>query len=72
MASFVLFDGELNSFLWLTRLATAYYFAFFLIIMPVVGLRETPLPIPASISQPVLTGCGAMAAAVPASPEKKG
>jgi len=72
MPSFVLFDGELNSFLWLTRLATAYYFAFFLIIMPVVGLRETPLPVPASISQPVLTGGGAMAAAVPASPEKKG
>ncbi|MDO1558279.1 cytochrome b/b6 [Brevundimonas sp. 2R-24] len=50
----VLFDGELNSYLWLTRLLTAYYFAFFLIIMPIVGLKETPLPVPASIAEPVL------------------
>ena len=71
MPSFVLFDGELNSFLWLTRLSTAYYFAFFLLIMPIVGLRETPLPMPTSISEPVLSG-GAMPAAAPAQAEKKG
>ncbi|WP_292062491.1 cytochrome b [Brevundimonas sp. UBA7664] len=54
--TFILIDGDLNSYLWLTRFATAYYFAFFLIIMPLVGLRETPLPIPATISEPVLSG----------------
>jgi ubiquinol-cytochrome c reductase cytochrome b subunit len=54
--TFILIDGDLNSYLWLTRFATAYYFAFFLIIMPLVGLRETPLPIPATISEPVLGG----------------
>ena len=54
MPSFTLFDGQLNSFLWLARLLTAYYFAFFLIIMPLVGLKETPLSIPLSISEPVL------------------
>jgi hypothetical protein len=37
-------------------LLTLYYFAFFLIIMPLVGLKETPRPIPATISEPVLSG----------------
>ena len=55
MPSFNVWDGQLNSYLWLTRFATAYYFAFFFIIMPFVGLRETPLPIPATISEPVLS-----------------
>jgi ubiquinol-cytochrome c reductase cytochrome b subunit len=59
--SFVLLDGELNSYLWLTRVLTAYYFVFFLIIMPLVGLREKPLPVPASISSPVLSDGGAPA-----------
>ena len=63
MPSFMLLDGQLNSYLWLTRLLTAYYFAFFLIIMPWVGLKETPLPVPASVSEPVLDG---------GIPEKKG
>ena len=72
--TFILIDGDLNSYLWLTRFATAYYFAFFLIIMPLVGLRESPLPIPATISEPVLPGVGgdARTAAAPASAEKKG
>ena len=72
MPSFNLGDGALNSYLWLTRLLTAYYFLFFLVIMPLVGLRETPLPIPATISEPVLSGGDAMTAAAPASAEKKG
>ena len=71
--TFILIDGDLNSYLWLTRLATLYYFAFFVVIMPLVGLRETPKPIPATISEPVLPGGGdAMTAAAPASAEKKG
>jgi ubiquinol-cytochrome c reductase cytochrome b subunit len=70
--TFILIDGDLNSYLWLTRFATAYYFAFFLIIMPLVGLSERPRPIPATISEPVLAGGDAMTAAAPASAEKKG
>lgn len=38
-----------------SQFLTAYYFAFFLIIMPLVGLKEDPLPLPASISEAVLT-----------------
>ncbi|HYC96720.1 cytochrome b/b6 [Brevundimonas sp.] len=72
MPSFTLFDGALNSYLWLTRLLTAYYFLFFLVLMPLVGLRETPRPIPATISEPVLPGGDVMTSAAPASPEKKG
>ncbi|MDC7674572.1 cytochrome b [Asticcacaulis machinosus] len=52
--SFNLIDGQLNSYLWLTRLFTLYYFAFFLFIMPWIGLKEDPLPVPASISEAVL------------------
>ena len=36
------------------RLLTAYYFAFFLLIMPVVGLIETPRRLPGSITEAVL------------------
>jgi len=39
---------------WVARLGTTYYFGFFLVLMPLVGLFETPKPLPASISQPVL------------------
>jgi len=70
--TFTLIDGDLNSYLWLTRFATLYYFAFFLAIMPWVGLKETPLPIPASISEPVLTGAPVVTDAAPAQAEKKG
>jgi ubiquinol-cytochrome c reductase cytochrome b subunit len=64
-------DGDLNSFLWLTRLLTAYYFLYFL-TMPLIGLKEKVLPIPISISEPVLTGAAAVSAAAPAQAEKKG
>jgi len=36
------------------RVATFYYFFHFLILMPVLGLIERPLPLPQSISAPVL------------------
>jgi quinol-cytochrome oxidoreductase complex cytochrome b subunit len=36
------------------QIATAYYFAHFLIILPILGLIERPLPLPQSISAPVL------------------
>ena len=65
-STFTLVDGDLNSFLWLGRLSTLFYFAFFVVIMPLVGLREKPLPIPESISEPVLSS------PVEAHTEKKG
>ena len=38
----------------LSQILGLYYFAFFLIIMPWIGLKEDPLPVPASISEAVL------------------
>jgi ubiquinol-cytochrome c reductase cytochrome b/c1 subunit len=38
------------------RLCTAYYFAFFLIILPLLGLIERTKPLPNSISESVLSG----------------
>jgi quinol-cytochrome oxidoreductase complex cytochrome b subunit len=40
--------------LYLGRVSTFYYFFFFLVLMPVIGWMETPKPLPASISSPVL------------------
>jgi ubiquinol-cytochrome c reductase cytochrome b subunit len=44
------------TYVWFSRILAFYYFAYFLIIIPVMGLRETPLPVPDSISTPVLAG----------------
>lgn len=38
----------------LSQIGTAYYFAFFLIILPLLGIMETPKPLPKSISESVL------------------
>jgi quinol-cytochrome oxidoreductase complex cytochrome b subunit len=58
---------------WISRFLAAYYFAYFLLILPILGLVEKPLPVPDSISSPVLSGGGhAMPAGSAASPEKKG
>lgn len=38
----------------LSQMLSFYYFAFFLAIMPWIGLKEDPLPVPASISEAVL------------------
>ncbi len=38
----------------MAQMGTLYYFAFFLIIMPVVGLIETPKRLPNSITEAVL------------------
>jgi ubiquinol-cytochrome c reductase cytochrome b subunit len=53
---FQLGDSNINSVVWLSRILTLYYLAYFLLITPIVGWRETPLPIPDSISTPVLPG----------------
>jgi quinol-cytochrome oxidoreductase complex cytochrome b subunit len=39
---------------WLGRIATTYYFLHFWIVMPLVGLIETPKPLPDSIAKSVL------------------
>jgi ubiquinol-cytochrome c reductase cytochrome b/c1 subunit len=36
------------------RVATAYYFLHFLVLLPIVGKLERPLPLPESISHPVV------------------
>jgi ubiquinol-cytochrome c reductase cytochrome b subunit len=38
------------------QLATAYYFAHFLIILPLISRIERPLPLPNSIAEAVLAG----------------
>jgi ubiquinol-cytochrome c reductase cytochrome b subunit len=55
------------------RVFTIYYFAHFLLVMPIVGLIETPKPLPRSITEAVLGkggGAGATATAA-AAPEKR-
>jgi ubiquinol-cytochrome c reductase cytochrome b subunit len=68
----ILLDADINSFVWLSRLGTAYYFAYFLLVLPILGLRETPLPVPDSISEPVLSHPASAPAGAAASPEKRG
>jgi ubiquinol-cytochrome c reductase cytochrome b subunit len=45
-------------FVVLSRVATLYYFLHFLVILPVLGKLERPLPLPESISMPILGGRG--------------
>ncbi|GGF08412.1 cytochrome b [Aliidongia dinghuensis] len=45
------------------RLSTAWYFFHFIIVLPVLGKLERPLPLPTSIAQSVLKGGAATAAA---------
>jgi ubiquinol-cytochrome c reductase cytochrome b subunit len=43
-------------YIMISQIATAYYFAHFLIILPIISKTEKTLPLPASISQSVLHG----------------
>ena len=60
------------------RLCTIYYFAHFLIVMPLVGIFEKPLPRPPSIADSVLgkgagqAGAGGAPAEAAAAPETRG
>ncbi|KAB0679816.1 cytochrome b [Aureimonas leprariae] len=58
----------------LALIGTIYYFAHFLIVLPVLGLIETPRKLPASITEAVLGRHAghAMPSAAAASPETKG
>ena len=64
--------GEVSvSFLLIGRIATAYYFLHFLVVMPLVGKLERPRPLPESIATSVLKGSGeAPAGATAATMEK--
>jgi quinol-cytochrome oxidoreductase complex cytochrome b subunit len=49
-----------------SKLCTAYYFFYFLIVLPLLGRFETPRPLPTSITESVLAKHKAPAAAQPA------
>jgi len=56
------------------RVFTAYYFAHFLLVMPILGLIETPRKLPNSITESVLgpaAGGGALPKGAAAAPEKR-
>ncbi|MSO71246.1 MAG: cytochrome b [Alphaproteobacteria bacterium] len=42
--------------LWVAKAATLYYFAHFLVVLPLLGRREKTLPLPASISAAIKSG----------------
>jgi ubiquinol-cytochrome c reductase cytochrome b/c1 subunit len=52
------------------RLGTLYYFLHFLVVLPVLGKLERPLPLPESISRPVIGG-GPLPAGAAAKPMEK-
>jgi ubiquinol-cytochrome c reductase cytochrome b subunit len=72
VTTFTLVDYDPNSVTWLSRIASAYYFAYFLIITPLLGMRETPLPVPDSLYTPVLSHPATVPAGAVAAAEKKG
>lgn len=41
-------------YIWMSQLATAFYFAYFLVILPLLSIMETPKQLPKSISEEVL------------------
>ena len=52
------------------RIFTAYYFMHFLIVMPIVGVMETPTPLPRSITESVLGSAKSVPAGAAAAPQK--
>ncbi len=42
------------SYLWIARVATLYYYGFFWLALPIIGIVETPKPLPDSIAKAVL------------------
>ncbi|MEM5585434.1 cytochrome b/b6 [Roseibium sp. AS2] len=55
----------------LSRICTIYYFAHFLVVLPMLGFMEKPRPVPASISEAVLKGGSGKPAGAAAAPETK-
>ena len=54
-----------------SQICTVYYFAHFLLVMPIVGLIETPKPLPKSISASVLPSGSGVPAGAAAAPETR-
>ncbi len=65
-------DKTVMNMVGLGQILTIYYFAHFLIILPLLGLFEKPLALPASIADSVLGSGHGMPAGAAASPETKG
>ena len=55
----------------ISQLCTAYYFLYFLVILPLLGRLERPLKLPESIAMPVLRGGGPLPAGAVAKPMEK-
>lgn len=72
VSGLMLLDSDINSFVWLSRFAALYYFAYFFLIIPTLGLMETPRPVPESITDPVLSYPAMTPVGAMASPEKRG
>ena len=62
-----------GTYVFWARIFTFIYFAHFLLVMPIVGLIETPNPMPRSITEAVLgkDGAAAVPTGVAAAPEKR-
>jgi ubiquinol-cytochrome c reductase cytochrome b subunit len=58
-------DASGFKWLWLAQILTAYYFLYFLFILPVLGVIEKPKPRPASIADSVRRKHGGKTAAAP-------
>ncbi len=43
-------------YLLIARIATAYYFLHFLVVLPILGFKERTTPVPLSITEPILGG----------------
>ena len=56
------------------RILTLAYFAFFLVVLPMLGLREETLPVPATIADAVLakSEAASTAAGAASAPQTKG
>jgi ubiquinol-cytochrome c reductase cytochrome b subunit len=52
-----------GTYLLIARIATAYYFIHFLIVLPVLGSKEKTIPLPLSITEPVLEASSNLATA---------
>jgi len=60
-----------GSFVWIGQICTIYYFAHFLIILPILGKLERPRPLPDSIHEAVLKKRGGAPAVQPAATMEK-
>jgi ubiquinol-cytochrome c reductase cytochrome b subunit len=68
----VFIDYDINSVTWLSRISALYYFAYFLVILPILGMTETTLPVPDSLYTPVLSHPAGLPVGAAAAPETKG